>query len=407
MKFRSCDYCGTEYDKKLPRCPRCGSTFHDGTATEKRMHAVSTGGSRVATKKKKDPDRIPQWLMALICCVLGLAVVIGIVAFIVGMGYFEEGFALDVIPTNLEQVDPPVEEEFYADAEPEETDEPEQEESDGTCTALELSQEEIVLDKENSKFFLSAVPYPADCTEEVLFTSTDEQVAFVNENGMVTAIGPGETDIIATCGDITAVCSVVCVFDADPAEEETETEQETQTEDEPEALPAPTVKPDDFTLFYPGEEAYLTVSNVPEGTAVSYVSSDASVVSVTDGGKVTAVGNGQATITVTVGDVKLTSIARCNLSSTTEGDGGAAAESYTGPFTLNYTDITFQYNGEKLTLKLTDANGKTVSGLNWVTGNSAVCIVSGGTVTAMGRGETKVSATYNGTTYSCIIRTAF
>ena len=170
----------------------------------------------------------------------------------------------------------------------------------------------------------------------------------------------------------------------------------------------PSVTPDDFTLFYPGEEAQLTVKNVPDGAAVSFVSSNAAVVTVTDTGKVTAVGNGQATITVTVGGETLSVIARCNLNSTTEGgDTTTEAQSYTGPFALNHTDITFQFQGEKLTLKLRDANGKEVTGLSWVSGNGSVCSVSNGTATAMGRGETKVSTTYKGTTYSCIIRTAF
>lgn len=412
MKFRTCDYCGTEYDAKQSRCPRCGSTFSDGTSVEKRMHAVSSGGARVAQKKEKNPERIPRWLWTVICCVLGLAVLIGVIAFILGMGYFEEGFDLNAIPTNMEQADVPVEDEIYPDPLEQKENIMETEE-EGSCTGLELSQDEIILEKENARVFLTAVPSPAECVDEVVFSSADEEIVSVDEKGVVTAIAPGETSIIVTCGEITSVCRVVCDFEVEVAEEEIIEEEEDETEEvqpeeEPEETPAPTVSPDDFTLFYPGEEAYLTVKNVPDGASVSCVSSNAGVVTVTEKGKVTAVGNGQATITITVGDVTLTSIARCNLNSTTEGgDTTTAEQSYTGPFALNYTDVTFQFAGEKLTLKLTDAEGKTVSGLNWVTSNGAVCTVSGGTVTALGRGEAKVSTTYNGTTYTCIIRTAF
>ena len=67
------------------------------------------------------------------------------------------------------------------------------------------------------------------------------------------------------------------------------------------------------------EEAYLYVKDVPEGETVSYVSSNGGVVTVSPGGKVTAVGQGMATITITVGEKQITSIARCNFDATTEG----------------------------------------------------------------------------------------
>lgn len=354
-------------------------------------------------KRKKNPDRIPGWMWTLICIVLGIAVLIGLVAFVLQMGYFEEGFDLNAIPTNIE-----------ATQEPEQTQEPEvvEEPEDLSCTDLVLSQEEIILEAAGDKLFLSAVVTPADCEDPVVYESTDEEVVTVSDSGMVTAVAPGQALILVSCGDLEQVCEVTCAFELpeeEQQEETEETEEEEPEETEPEAetqAAAPEVTPSDFTLFYPGEEAFLTVKNAPEGAAVSYVSSNASVVTVSGDGKVTAVGNGQATITVTVGDVQLTSIARCNLESTTEG-GTAGAQTYTGPFTLNYTDITFQFAGEKLNLSLTDANGTKVSGLSWVTGNGAVCTVSDGVVTALGSGYTTVSTTYNGTTYSCIIRTSF
>lgn len=358
-----------------------------------------------------DPDRIPGWMWALICVILGIAVLIGIVAFVLKMGYFEEGFDLNAIPTNIEQteeIEGPEQE-----TEEEEVAEPESK----ACTALAISQEEVTLHEVGDRAFLTAVASPADCEDEIIYTSADEEIASVSASGMITAVAPGVVEVSVSCGEIIKVCIVTCDFELPEEEttEETTEEEETQEpeeetqEESAEPAPAPEVTPSDFTLFYPGEEAYLVVKNVPEGAAVSYVSSNASVVTVTEGGKVTAIGNGQATITVTVGDVKLTSIARCNLESTTEGGSGASntQTSYTGPFTLNYSDVTFQFSGEKLTLTLTDSTGATVTGLSWSSGNSAVCTVSGSTVTAVGRGETTVSTTYNGTTYSCIIRTGF
>ena len=401
MKLIACSYCGTEYDKRQLRCPRCG------TPVEK---SASLSGASVSGKKQRDPDKIPNWLLACICGVLGLAVLIGLVAFVVGMGYFEEGFDLNEIPTNRDQSQLIQEQEVYAY---DDTEEVSEDLEMGTCRELLLSQNELELEKEGAKFFLSASTVPEFTTDEIVFETLDETVATVSENGMITAVAPGETEILVTCGDISEVCKVICSFETEsveePADEETSEMEETDTVEAEEQLVAlPSVSPDDFTLFYPGEEAQLTVKNVPDGAAVSYVSSNASVVTVTSSGKVTAVGNGQATITVTVGEEKLSVVARCNLSSTTEGgETQTDTQSYTGPFALNYTDVTFQYRGEKLRLVLRDANGKEVTGLSWVSGNGGVCSVSDGLATAMGSGETKVSVTYNGSTYSCIIRTAF
>ena len=162
----------------------------------------------------------------------------------------------------------------------------------------------------------------------------------------------------------------------------------------------------DFTLFYPGEETWLTVKNKPDGAAVSYVSSNANVVTVTNDGKVTAVGNGTATITVMVGETKLTCIARCNLESSAENNTGSTG-SYEGPFTISHSDVTLFSSGESFQLVLTDANGKTVSGLSWSTSNAGVCTVSANGVKAVGTGMATVSTTYNGVTYSCIVRCNF
>ena len=369
-------------------------------------------------------EKIPKYMWVIICCVLALAVLIGLFTILLKIGWLDKHFDLNAIPSKMSEEewanygkDDQDDQEQEKDPDPEE----DEQEDEKTCKALSLSKDKITIEVEED-FFLTAVSEPIDCEEEIVFTSSDEEVVTVNDNGMITAVGPGEAKVTVSCGKISEVCLVTVPEpeetqedeQTDPSEEEQEPEQEetdpAEEEKEPEAAPVPEVTPSDFTLFYPGEEAWLSVKNVPEGTAVSYVSSNAAVATVTADGKVTAVGNGQATITITVGDVTLKSICRCNLESTTEGGGGQTTEqapAYTGPFTLNYTDVTFQFKGEKLTLTLKDSQGKTVTGLNWVSSNGAVCSVSNGTITAVGSGNATVSVTYNGTTYSCIIRTGF
>jgi len=277
------------------------------------------------SRRKQDPSKIPNWMWALICVILAVAVVIGAVAFVLHMGYFEEGFDLNAIPTNLEESPfEELDEEQDSEETAEETEEIQEPAAKG-CTGLAISQKEVVLDEIGERVFLTVSITPDDCEDEILYASSDEDVVTVSASGMLTAVASGEAEVLISCGTFSEVCLVHCVFETEQAEDEQteetqEPEKETEEqESEPEAPPAPTVTPSDFTLFYPGESTYLSVKNVPEGAAVSYVSSHGGVVTVTPDGKVTAVGEGMATITITVGDVQITSIARCNFESTTEG----------------------------------------------------------------------------------------
>lgn len=425
MKLRTCEFCGTEYDETLNRCPLCGKSPHQiaeqpaevvkkPAAEKKKKRLVSAAsGARAAQKTDGGTTSGNKW--AVVCIVLGVAVLVGLAAFLYVMGLFGN-FSMKTQPQN------PVEElpEYnYEDQLPEEPvvtepeepveEQPEELPEEGACTALTISQEEVTLEEAGDKVFLTAVARPSDCKDPIEYFSSDELVATVNENGMITAVGPGTAQIIVTCGDMTAACTVVCPFEApEPEEEQPEEEQpeeEQPEEEQPEETPAkePTLSTEDFTLFYPGEEAYLTVNDAPEGAAISYVSSNAAVVTVTNAGKVTAVGSGTATITVTVGETKLTCVARCNLQSTTED--GTSTGDYTGPFTLSHTDVTLFGAGEAFSISLVDSAGKTVN-VGWFASNGSVSI-TGNSIKAVAGGMATVSCVYNGQTYSCIVRCNF
>lgn len=422
MERKTCEFCGTEYDGQLQQCPLCGKSEQPVTAArQKRRLASSGGGARVAPRggKGKPSGRAaapqsgtPRWIWILICVVLGAAVLIGAAYFVHIMGFLRGDLDLNAIPTLQEQV-PEEDPEPQSPELPQElpaTQEPAG--STGTCTGLTISQSAVTMDEAGGRIFLTAVARPSGCEDPIRFTSSNEAVATVDDSGMITAIGPGTADITASCGSVTQVCTITCDFDLPEPEPEPEPDPEPDPdpEPEPEPEPDPQVQPElssaDFTLFYPGEETWLTVKNKPDGAAVSYVSSNANVVTVTNDGKVTAVGNGTATITVMVGETKLTCIARCNLESSAENNTGSTG-SYEGPFTISHSDVTLFSSGESFQLVLTDANGKTVSGLSWSTSNAGVCTVSANGVKAVGTGMATVSTTYNGVTYSCIVRCNF
>ena len=131
--------------------------------------------------------------------------------------------------------------------------------------------------QETEQFFNVAVTVePAGCTETVVYTSGDELVATVNQQGKIMAVGGGTTEITATCGAYSAVCLVTCDFAAansDPAAEST----------------APGLSSEDMTFTYPNQQATLLVTNVPDEAELLFSSADTSVATVSSSGVITAV----------------------------------------------------------------------------------------------------------------------
>ncbi len=417
MELRTCEYCGTEYNASLPQCPLCGKPAADHTVDQQPVRKKAKGGARVAprgtkkekTKKRGDEDRIPRWMWGLICAILGLAVLIGALYFAYIMGYFGKRNT-SIHKEQTTQTPDPVPEEKEPEKPSEEEKAPDTDlpaETGTSCTGLTLSLSEVTMDEEGGRIFLTAVAKPSDCTDEILYASSDETIVTVDQNGMVTALAPGEAEILVTCGTVQKSCRVICEFEtSQPEPPDDDDPPEEQPPKEPEPTAEPTLSSTDFTLFHPGEQTTLTVRNAPAGASVSYVSSDSSVATVTSAGVVTAVGSGTATITVTVGDKKLTCIARCNLGDSTENNG--AAGTVTGPVSISHTDVTLFKAGEKFTVSLLDSENHAVSGLSWYTSDGNVCAVdASGNVSAVGKGTATVSTTYGGQTYSCIVRCNF
>ena len=83
------------------------------------------------------------------------------------------------------------------------------------CSCGEVKIESITLSKnaaelkEGESVTLSAVIAPENATESYSWKSADEGVATVDENGVVTAVAPGNTNILAVSeSGKTAACSV-------------------------------------------------------------------------------------------------------------------------------------------------------------------------------------------------------
>ena len=77
-----------------------------------------------------------------------------------------------------------------------------------TVEALVISDESLLLlENETANLTVSPLPWNAPMGE-LIWTSTDESVATVDDKGVVTGISEGYTEIIVSCGDIEAYCAV-------------------------------------------------------------------------------------------------------------------------------------------------------------------------------------------------------
>ena len=203
---------------------------------------------------------------------------------------------------------------------------------------------------------------------------------------------------------------------------------------EPTTLPADADVPcvdmiisDSSVEFLGAERSWkLSVIPSPEDTTdeVTYVSSDESVVTVTDDGRLISVGPGTATITITCGDVVKECQVVCNFEGETEPEETTepaettlpvettepeeTTEANTDGFQLDRSDVTLFAPGETFTFGVT-FNGErlSVAQVEWKSEDSAIATVENGKVTAVSEGKTTIVATYNGQKQECIIRCRF
>lgn len=206
-----------------------------------------------------------------------------------------------------------------------------------TPTGVEAPEAlELVTNGENSKN-LNAKIVPEDATEvKLAYTSSDESVATVDENGLVTAVADGEctittyvvADAPATAETATQETAAVVTDEETPTEgENSEATADSETVTVPDNLDAAfgvvpeglsattkvtvTTKVESITLdktegiLNVGNTVTITATVAPEvatNPAVTWSSSDESVATVNETGKVTAVAVGNATITATSED---------------------------------------------------------------------------------------------------------
>ncbi len=218
---------------------------------------------------------------------------------------------------------------------------------------------------------------PTDTTDPrtVTWASSNEEVATV-ENGKVTALKPGTTEITATCGTISD--SITVTVNEVPLEGiGVNTPSTTIARGETETL---------NVIFYP--------DNTTDDRTVTWTSEDDTIATVDENGKVTAVEVGKTTITATVGNWKATCEVEVNAPlkgiSLNENKVTLYKENTENP--RNTIELSVIYNPAETT------DSKDVI---WTSKNQSVATVENGVVTAVGAGTAIIEAKVGEFTATC------
>lgn len=164
------------------------------------------------------------------------------------------------------------------------------------ATSVTLDRTNITLFPGETSTLYATVAPDNTADKTVTWTSSNTAVATVDGSGKVTAVAQGSATVTATCGSVSASCSVT-------------------------VNPAPVVEATGVTLsqtylnLETGASATLSATVTPDNTTdktVTWTSSDPSIASVDAEGMVTAVAEGDAVITATCGNVSAECIVKVN-----------------------------------------------------------------------------------------------
>lgn len=179
------------------------------------------------------------------------------------------------------------------------------------------------LNAEGQQFLLHIRAIPENTTDRIIYTSGDESVATVTDDGKITAVAEGETIVFITCGKYSIECPVIVKYEEETVpttEAVTETTAETMAQEATEATEetkAPSssdvvlkLKKNDIQLgVYYQFQLQLDCDLKPE--EVTWTSEHPHIAKVDEQGNVTAMKQGTTSVTAKYGDQEVKCMVRC------------------------------------------------------------------------------------------------
>lgn len=431
-----CDICGTTYSDVETQCPICGSTkpadpqvletsaassytYVKGGRFSKSNVRKRNGGKvaaksapkKVKTEKKAEKPAAQRQEKQNGGDNRGLVItaIVLLVAVIVVVGYIAARYF--IVPENEGASN--IKESI-------------------ACVSLNVDKSEISMDDESATYQLKATPTPTNTTDKIKFESLNPDVATVDGNGKITALTAGTAQIKITCGseEVTVtvnstvgVIELRFIYKTNTLKSEGETcivyIKETSgidpaditwtTDDEKVATISDGVVQavgEGVTKVYgeyKGAKAYCTITvdfedEEDNGNGIGE-----------DDGNNTGIGEDNGNTGIGEDDGNNTGIGEDNVNNGVGEDD--VDNNNSGEEIFIYTlwntkleDFTVG-NGKSETLVVKDSNGNEVEAVLTVDDEN-VCTISGNVVTGHGGGVAKITATYNGITATCTVRSS-
>ena len=307
-----CEHCGEYYSATYKECPFCDEYEYEDEYEDRQDSAPRRGGKRLVTNTRGGGYGRGWTPARIFVTVLSLAIIIAAfcIVFTVVRPLIDRGQITPSAPPVSESTSPSSEPDPSAapseapSTDPDPT--PSQIPADQTATGFTLSKSEFAFsDRYPDPITLKVTFKPAGSTGYITWTSSDPDIASVDENGKVSyGSKRGTATITATmAGGVTQTCKVYNQMTGGAA-----------------STPAPSASPSaassslslnktDFTFSSPSEPAVKMKVNGTSSTPTWSVKNTA-VASITSDGVVTPVGRGTTKILCTVDGQTLECIVR-------------------------------------------------------------------------------------------------
>ena len=255
MSKITCDICGTTYAQTAPCCPICGNSRNSGVDMQMEDLILNEEEEGFYPSKKReifDFDEVnsevyeddyhtydegeaqepsgPNTFLIIALTAL-IATMLIAAGFIFARFYLPNRGGEPTIPaTTVAETEPTTEATT---------------ESSVPCEDLVMtSGASAILSAEGQNFLLHVQAKPENTTDKIIYTSADEAIATVTEDGRITAVSEGETIIYIACGTRTLECPVIVKYveDTTPPEIDITPPAQVVAEDVPQQTePAQTV----------------------------------------------------------------------------------------------------------------------------------------------------------------------